>query len=43
MVGTVSRYIARQPEHHRTASFRDEYLGLLRRHRIEVDEQQLWE
>ncbi len=43
MVETVSRYIARQPEHHRQMSFRDEYLGLLRRHGIEVDEQQVWE
>ena len=43
MVGTVSGYIARQAEHHRTKSFRDEYIGLLRRHGIDVDERELWE
>jgi REP element-mobilizing transposase RayT len=42
-VDTVSGYIARQPEHHKRQSLRDEYLGLLRRHGIDVDENHLWE
>ena len=33
----VRRYIERQEEHHRTRSFRDEYLEFLRRHEIEFD------
>jgi putative transposase len=35
---TVRRYIERQDEHHRTRSFRDEYLELLRRSGVEFDE-----
>lgn len=42
-VGPVSRYIARQPERHKTQSFRDEYLELLRRHEVEFDERYVWE
>ena len=33
----VKRYIARQEEHHRTRSFKDELLGLLRAHDVEFD------
>jgi putative transposase len=35
---TVYGYIAKQEEHHRNVSFRDEYLEFLRRHEIEFDE-----
>jgi hypothetical protein len=34
----VSRYIARQEEHHRKISFREEFVAFLRRHEIEFDE-----
>jgi putative transposase len=35
---TVRRYIERQEEHHRTHTFREEYLELLRRSGVEFDE-----
>ncbi|KAA0220901.1 MAG: transposase [Planctomycetota bacterium] len=34
----VSAYIMRQEEHHRTRTFEEEYLAMLRRHGIEFDE-----
>jgi hypothetical protein len=34
----VGRYIEQQDEHHRTRSFREEYLELLRRSGVEFDE-----
>jgi REP-associated tyrosine transposase len=34
----VRRYIERQAEHHRTRTFHDEYVELLRRHGVEFDE-----
>jgi putative transposase len=36
-------YIQRQEEHHRRQSFRGEYLSLLRKFRVEYDEQYLFE
>ncbi len=36
--GTVRRYIEQQEEHHRTRTFREEYLELLRRSDVEFDE-----
>ena len=33
----VRRYIENQEEHHRTRTFREEYLELLRRHEVEFD------
>lgn len=38
----VRRYIARQEEHHRRMSFKDEFIALLRRHNIEFDEAFIW-
>jgi len=35
----VRAYIQHQEEHHRTRSFRDEYVALLHRSRVEFDEQ----
>ncbi|HOC54316.1 MAG TPA: hypothetical protein PKI20_01700 [Verrucomicrobiota bacterium] len=32
-----------QPEHHRKLTFQEEFLALLRRHRIACDERYLWE
>lgn len=37
-VPVVKRYIANQPEHHKKWSFREEYLELLKRHRVEFDD-----
>jgi REP element-mobilizing transposase RayT len=39
----VRAYIAGQEEHHRRASFQDEYRGLLREHGIEWDELYVWD
>ena len=41
-VRAVARYIERQKAHHKKASFRDEFLQLLRRHDISPDERYLW-
>src|SRR5205814_5728277 len=39
----VLQYVQRQEDHHRTHTFQDEYRELLRRHRIEFDEQYVWD
>ncbi|MCA1630941.1 MAG: IS200/IS605 family transposase [Acidobacteria bacterium] len=39
--GAVSQYIARQEEHHRKISFREEFIAFLRKHEIEFDERQI--
>jgi putative transposase len=41
-VERVGEYISTQEEHHRKMSFRDEYVALLRAHRIEFDDKYLW-
>jgi REP element-mobilizing transposase RayT len=38
---TVRDYIQRQPEHHRTTSFAEEYRAFLDRHQIQYDERYL--
>lgn len=38
----VKAYVLNQPEHHRTKSFQDEYLGMLGRGLVEYDERYLW-
>jgi len=38
----VINYIEGQEEHHRKTTFQDELLMLLKKHRIEFDEQHLW-
>lgn len=40
---SVSRYIARQEEHHRSASFQHEMISFLRKHGIDYDERHLWD
>jgi REP element-mobilizing transposase RayT len=35
-------YIKSQPEHHRKITFQEEFLALLKKHRIEYDERYLW-
>ena len=37
-VPAVAAYIARQEEHHRRLSFRDEFITFLRKHGVEYDE-----
>jgi REP element-mobilizing transposase RayT len=39
----VIAYIATQAEHHRTVSFRDEYLRLLEKYQIKYDEHYVWD
>jgi putative transposase len=41
-VATVARYIEGQQEHHKKQSFQDEFLELLRRHGISINEKYLW-
>jgi putative transposase len=38
----VIRYVARQPAHHRTRSFQDELVALLKKHGVEYDERYIW-
>jgi len=40
---TVKRYVAKQVEHHRIASFQEEFSALLRKHGLAFDEQYVWE
>ena len=42
-VESVKDYIARQEEHHRKESFKDEFRAFLRKHRIEWDERYIWD
>ena len=37
------RYIQGQEQHHRHRTFQEEFLALLKRHRIEYDERYLWD
>ena len=37
------QYIRQQEQHHRKMSFQEEFLALLKKHRIEYDERYLWE
>jgi len=41
-VPAVTKYIARQEEHHQTHSFKDEFRGFLKKNRIVVDEKYIW-
>lgn len=41
-VEDVIRYIRNQPKHHRKVTFQEEFLALLKKHRIEYDERYLW-
>jgi len=42
-INTISKYIARQPEHHKKQSFRDEYLNFLDKCAIEYEKQYLFD
>ncbi len=37
------RYVQEQQAHHRKMTFQEEFLALLRKHRIAYDERYLWE
>ena len=39
----LRRYIARQEEHHKKESFKDEYRRLLKAYRIDYDERYMWD
>jgi len=38
----VKGYILKQPEHHRTKTFQEEYLALIKKHGIAHEEKYLW-
>jgi len=40
---TLNAYIQNQRDHHRTRTFQEEFLELLRRHEIEYDERYIWD
>jgi len=42
-VEIVRNYINNQQEHHRKKSFKEEYLGILEEHKIEYDENFVWD
>ncbi len=42
-IAPAMKYVARQAEHHQKVSFKDEFLGLLRRYEIAADERYLWD
>jgi putative transposase len=42
-LGALLRYIDRQDEHHAKVTFRDEFLALLKRYRLEYEERYLWD
>ena len=42
-VESVKRYISRQKEHHRRASFQDEYRKFLKAYEVEYDERYVWD
>ena len=39
----IVEYIKGQPEHHRKMSFKEEFVALLKKHKISFDEKYLWE
>jgi putative transposase len=41
-IDKIVAYIRNQEKHHRKKSFQQEYLGLLKKHRIEYDERYIW-
>jgi len=42
-LGKTIQYIKNQAEHHRNRTFQEEFLDLLKRHRMAFDERYLWE
>ena len=42
-IENVKRYIARQKEHHRRKTFKEEYLQFLKKYEVEYDERYVWD
>ena len=42
-VDKIIAYIKGQPEHHRKMTFKEEFVALLKKHRISYDEKYLWD
>jgi putative transposase len=42
-VDAVVKYISNQKEHHKTMTFKDEFIALLQRHQIEFDDRYVFE
>ena len=42
-VNSVKKYILNQEDHHKTISFKDEYILFLKEYNIEFDEQYVWD
>jgi len=42
-LGKTIDYVKTQPEHHRKMTFQEEFVALLKKHRIEYDERYLWD
>ena len=42
-IPSVKQYIASQAEHHRTTTFKEEFMAFLKRHDITFDERYLWD
>jgi len=42
-LGQVKQYLANQGEHHRVATFQEEFLAFLKRHNIQYDERYVWD
>ena len=41
-IGAVKKYVLNQEEHHRTKSFQDEYVTMLKRGLVEYEDRSLW-
>ena len=41
-IGNTIQYIQNQAEHHRKMSYEEEFVALLKKHRIEYDERYMW-
>ena len=39
----ITQYIKHQPDHHRQMTFQEEFLALLKKHRLAYDDRYLWE
>ena len=39
----ITEYIRNQAEHHKKMSFKEEFIALLKKHRIQYDERYLWD
>ncbi|MDY7010080.1 MAG: IS200/IS605 family transposase [Planctomycetota bacterium] len=42
-IDAVTQYIANQDKHHKTMTFQEEFLALLKKHDIEHDERYIWD